>query len=98
MASSFLNTADTIGQVTISERIQAGGGSLEGWPGSPVPRSGWSRTDGNGRGAFPARTERISIRTLAAAARLPPSRVHQLVADADLDALDAVLGELREAG
>jgi hypothetical protein len=45
-----------------------------------------------------ARAEGISIRTVAAALGLSPSRVHQLVADADLDALDAALGELRAAG
>ena len=45
-----------------------------------------------------ARAEGISIRTLAKAAGLSPSRVHQLVAAADLDALDAALGELRAAG
>ena len=45
-----------------------------------------------------ARKEAISIRKLAAAARLSPSQVHQLMADADLDALDAALGELRAAG
>src|SRR5713226_551215 len=45
-----------------------------------------------------ARAEGISIRTLATAIGLSPSRVHQLVADADLDALDAALGELRAAG
>ena len=39
--------------------------------------------------------EGISIRTLAKAIGLSPSRVHQLVAAADLDALDAALGELR---
>jgi hypothetical protein len=39
----------------------------------------------------------ISIRKLAGAAGLPPSRVHQLVAEAGLDALDATLGELRTA-
>ena len=39
-------------------------------------------------GAGLVATERISIRTLAAAIGLSPSRVHQLVADADLDALD----------
>ena len=44
------------------------------------------------------RAEGISIRTLATAIGLSPSRVHQIVADADLDALDAVLGELRAAG
>ena len=45
-----------------------------------------------------ARAEGISIRTLATAAGLSPSRVHQLVAAAGLDALDAALGELRAAG
>ena len=40
----------------------------------------------------------ISIRKLAAAAGLSPSRVHQIVAGADLDALDAALGEPRAAG
>ena len=45
-----------------------------------------------------ARAEGISIRTMAKAAGLSPSRVHQLVADADLDALDTALGELRAAG
>ena len=45
-----------------------------------------------------ARAEGISIRTLATAIGLSPSRVHQVVADADLDALDAVLGELGAAG
>jgi len=39
-----------------------------------------------------ARAEGISIRTLAAAIGLSPSRVHQLVAAADLDAMDAALG------
>ena len=39
----------------------------------------------------------ISIRTLAAIG-LSPSRVGQLVAEADRDALDAALGELRAAG
>jgi hypothetical protein len=42
-----------------------------------------------------ARAERISIRTLATAIGLSSSRVHQLMAAADLDALDAALGELR---
>jgi hypothetical protein len=45
-----------------------------------------------------ARADGISIRTLAAAAGLSPCRVHQLVAGADLDALDAAPGELRAAG
>ncbi len=45
-----------------------------------------------------ARAEGISIRALATAAGLSPSRVHQIVAAADLDALDAALSELRAAG
>ncbi|HLN66071.1 MAG TPA: hypothetical protein VK280_02180 [Streptosporangiaceae bacterium] len=45
-----------------------------------------------------ARAEGVSIRTLAAAVRLSSSRVHQIVAAADLDELDAALGELRAAG
>ncbi len=45
-----------------------------------------------------ARAEGVSIRTLAAAAGLSPARVHQITAGADLDALDAALGELRAAG
>jgi hypothetical protein len=64
-----------------------------------VPRGGWTRPSGNGPWALvSARAEGISIRTLAAAIGLSPSRVHQLVAVADLDALDAALGELRAAG
>ena len=49
-------------------------------------------------GAGLGRAAGISIRTLAAAIGLSPSRVHQLVAAAGLDALDAALGELRAAG
>jgi hypothetical protein len=45
-----------------------------------------------------ARAEGVSIRTLAAAVGLSSSRVHQIVAAADLDELDAALGELRAAG
>ena len=45
-----------------------------------------------------ARAEGVSIRVLAAAAGLSSSRVHQIVAAADLDVLDAALGELRAAG
>lgn len=45
-----------------------------------------------------ARAEGVSIRALAAAVRLSSSRVHQIVAAADLDEPDAQLGELRAAG
>jgi hypothetical protein len=49
-------------------------------------------------GAGPGPRRGISIRTLATAIGLSPSRVHQLVAGAGLDALDAALGEPRAAG
>lgn len=45
-----------------------------------------------------ARAEGLSIRKLAAAVGLSPSRVHQIVSDADLDDLDIALGELRLSG
>jgi hypothetical protein len=44
------------------------------------------------RALVSARAKGVSIRRLAAAAGLSPSRVHQLVADANLDVLDAALG------
>jgi hypothetical protein len=39
--------------------------------------------------------EGVSIRRIAAAAGLGPTRVHAIVRDADLDGLDTALGELR---
>ncbi|MGO4612702.1 hypothetical protein AB4305_11520 [Nocardia sp. 2YAB30] len=45
-----------------------------------------------------AKTDGASIREIATAAGLSPSRVHQLVTGADLDALDTALGGLRSAG
>jgi hypothetical protein len=85
--------------VTISERIAAA--RRERRVLTRVSRAAW-RLDQAERertwALVSARAEGISIRTLAAAAGLSPSRVHQLVADADLDALDAALGELRAAG
>jgi hypothetical protein len=60
---------------------------------------GRARPDCAAGGAWSrARAEAISIRTLATAIGLSPSRVHQIVAAADPDALDAALGELRAAG
>jgi hypothetical protein len=44
-----------------------------------------------------ARAEGVSIRALVAAAALSPSRVHQIVAAADLGELDAALGEFGSA-
>jgi hypothetical protein len=42
-----------------------------------------------------AHAEGVSIRKIAAAAELGPTRVHAIVRDAALDRLDAALGELR---
>jgi len=42
-----------------------------------------------------AHAEDVSIRKIAAAAGLGPTRVHAIVRDADLDGLDTALGELR---
>lgn len=99
MASSFLNAAGMIGRVTISERIEAGWRQRRVL--ARVSRAAWrlEQADRERRWALvSARAEGISIRTLATAAGLSPSRVHQIVADADLNALNAALGELRAAG
>ena len=98
MASNFLNAAGTIGRVTISERIEAGRRERRvlarvSWAAWRLEQAERERT----WALVSARAEGISIRTLATAAGLSPSRVYQLVA-ADLDALDAALGELRAAG
>jgi lambda repressor-like predicted transcriptional regulator len=45
-----------------------------------------------------AKAEGASIREIATAAGLSSSRVHQVVTDADIDALDTALGVLRSAG
>ena len=42
-----------------------------------------------------AHAEGVSIRKIATAAGLGPTRVHAIVCDAELDGLDAALGELR---
>jgi hypothetical protein len=57
-----------------------------------VSRAGWRLEQAERERTWAlvsARAEGISIRTLATAIGLSPSRVHQLVAVADLDALDA---------
>jgi hypothetical protein len=84
---------------TINERIEAG--RRERRVLTRVTRAAWRLEQAERERAWAlasARAEEISIRTLAKAAGLSPSRVHQIVAAADLDELDAALGELRTAG
>jgi hypothetical protein len=79
--------------VTISERIAAA--RRERRVLARVSRAAWRLEQAERERTWAlvsARAEGISIRTLAAAAGLSPSRVHQIVAAADLD---AALGELR---
>src|SRR5271157_4450904 len=98
-ASSFLNTAGKVGRVTISERIEAA--RRERRVLARVSRAAWRLEQAERERTWAlvsARAEGISIRTLATAAGLSPCRVHQIVADADLDALDTALGEPRAAG
>ena len=83
----------------ISDRVEAG--RRERRVLTRVSRAGWRLEQAERERVWAlvsARAEGISIRKLAAAAGLSPSRVHQLVADADLGVLDAALGELRAAG
>jgi hypothetical protein len=81
--------------VTISERIEAA--RWERRVLTRVSRAGW-RLEQAGRertwALVSARAEGISIRTLATAIGLSPSRVHQIGAVADLDALDPALAEM----
>ncbi len=85
--------------MTISERIEAGWRERRVL--ARVCRAAWRLEQAERERVWAlvsARAEGISIRKLAAAAGLSPSRGAQLVAAADLDALDAALGELRAAG
>ena len=85
--------------MAISERVEAGRRERRAL--TRVSRAGWRLEQAERERVWAlvsAQAEGVSIRKLAAAAGLSPSRVHQLVADADLDALDAALGELRAAG
>ena len=85
--------------MTISERIETARRERRAL--TRVSRAAWRLEQTERERAWAlvsARAEGISIRILAAAIGLSPSRVHQLVAAADLDALAAALGELRAAG
>jgi hypothetical protein len=82
--------------VTISERIAAA--RRERRVLARVSRAAWRLEQAERERTWAlvsARAEGISIRALAAAIGLSPSRVHQLVADAGLDAALAALGALR---
>ena len=80
-ASSFLNAAGTIGRVTISERIEGGPAGAPGpGPGFPCRVAAGADRAGTDVGAGLGPGRGISIRTLATAAGLSPSRVHQIVA------------------
>jgi hypothetical protein len=96
--SSSLNTCKGV-IVTITDwdgRLAAGTAcAAAGIPGGVAPGAGRAGTR-LGAGLGPC--GRVSIRKLAAAAGLSPARVHQITAAADLDELDAALGELRAAG
>jgi len=83
--------------VTISERIETA--RRERRVLARVSRAAWRLEQAERERTWAlvsARAEGISIRTLATAIGLLPSRVHQLVAAADLDALDAAPAELRQ--
>ena len=85
--------------MTISERIEAA--QRERRVLARVSRAAWRLEMAERERTWAlvsARAEGISIRTVATPIGLSPSRVHPLVADAGLDALDAALGELRAAG
>ena len=85
--------------MTISERIEAA--RRERRVLTRVSRAAWRLEQAERERTWAlasARAEGISIRTLATAIGLSPSRVHQLAAAPDLDALDAAPGELRAAG
>ena len=84
--------------MTISERIEAG--RRERRVLTRVSRAAWRLEQAERERVWAlvsARAEGISIRGLAAAIGLSPSRVHQLVADADLDALPCGSSSLRES-
>ncbi|HEV2256650.1 MAG TPA: hypothetical protein VGS06_26215 [Streptosporangiaceae bacterium] len=55
---------------------------------------GWIRPNGSAAGSWRRRAEGVPIRALVAAAGLSSSRVRQIATAADLDELDAALGEL----
>jgi hypothetical protein len=79
VASSFLNATGTIERVTISEQIEAA--RRERRVLARASRAAWRLEQAERERTWAlvsARAEGISIRALAAAAGLSPSRVHQL--------------------
>ena len=95
--SSSLNTCKGV-IVTITDRMAAW--RRERRVLQRVSRAAWRLEQAERERAWAlasARADGVSIRTLAAVAGLSPARVHQITAAADLDELDAALGELRAA-
>jgi hypothetical protein len=85
--------------VTITDRMAAG--RRERRVLRRVSRAAWRLEQAGRERAWAlasAGAEGASIRMLAVAAGLSPARVHQITAAANLDELDAALGELRAAG
>jgi hypothetical protein len=98
-AFSLLNSAGTLGRCGSASGSRRTDGSSNVL--ARVSRATWrlDQAERERRWALAsAHAEGIWIRTLATAAGLSASRVHQLVAAADCDALDAALGELPAAG
>jgi hypothetical protein len=83
---TYIGTGSHVKAVRLGQR---------GCPGRVAAGAGRAGTD-VGAGLGPRRGDLDPH--LATAIGLSPARVHQLVADADLDALDVALGELRAAG
>jgi putative redox protein len=84
------------GQVTISERVEAD--RRERRVRTRVSRAAWRLEHAERERVWAlvsARAEAVSIRKLAAAAGLSPSRVHQLVANADMTVGRLALGDDR---
>jgi hypothetical protein len=100
MVFSLLNAAGRLSRVTtINKRVEAGRRRRRVLV--RVTRAVWRLEQAERErewALISARAEGMSIRALAEAAGLSPSRVHQIVTGADPDELDSTLGELRAAG
>lgn len=85
--------------MTVNERVEAG--KRERRVLRRVSRAAWRLDQAERERAWAlasARAEGVSIRTLATAAGLSSSRVHQLVTAVDLEEAETAVAELRSAG